>query len=33
MGLFEKFDTVSHQEWLDKITIDLKGKDFNKTLV
>jgi methylmalonyl-CoA mutase len=33
MGLFEKFDAVSHQDWLAKITIDLKGKDFNDTLV
>lgn len=33
MGLFEKFNTVSHQDWLDKITIDLKGKDFKDTLV
>ena len=33
MGLFEKFDTVSHQDWLDKIEIDLKGKDFEETLV
>lgn len=33
MGLFEKFENVSHQDWLDKITIDLKGKDFKETLV
>jgi methylmalonyl-CoA mutase len=33
MGLFEDFEKVSHQDWLDKITIDLKGKDFNETLV
>jgi methylmalonyl-CoA mutase len=33
MGLFEDFKKVSHQDWLDKITIDLKGKDFNNTLV
>jgi len=33
MGLFETFDSVSHQDWLDKITTDLKGKDFDETLV
>jgi methylmalonyl-CoA mutase len=33
MGLFEDFEKVSHKDWLDKITIDLKGKDFNDTLV
>jgi methylmalonyl-CoA mutase len=33
MGLFEAFDTVSHKDWLDKITTDLKGKDYNETLV
>lgn len=33
MGLFEDFDKVSHQDWLDKIVVDLKGKDFQETLV
>tara|TARA_B100000809_G_scaffold630_2_gene700 strand:+ start:841 stop:1950 length:1110 start_codon:yes stop_codon:yes gene_type:complete len=33
MGLFDTFKEVSHQDWLDKITLDLKGKDFNDTLV
>ena len=33
MGLFEGFKKVSHQEWLDKISVDLKGKDYNETLV
>lgn len=33
MGLFEDFKKVSHQDWIDKINIDLKGKDFQETLV
>lgn len=33
MGLFNTFKEVSHQDWLDKITLDLKGKDFKDTLV
>ena len=33
MGLFKGFDKVSRQDRLDKITADLKGKDFNETLV
>jgi methylmalonyl-CoA mutase len=33
MGLFETFDKVSHQDWLNKIIVDLKGKDYNDTLV
>jgi methylmalonyl-CoA mutase len=33
MGLFDTFDKVSHQEWLDKVKEDLKGKDFENTLV
>jgi methylmalonyl-CoA mutase len=33
MGLFEDFKKVSHQDWIDKINIDLKGKDFEETLV
>jgi len=33
MGLFEEFDQVSQQEWIDKITTDLKGKDYQQTLV
>lgn len=31
--LFSDFAPVSRQQWLDKITIDLKGADFNKKLV
>ena len=31
--LFTDFKPSSKQEWLDKITIDLKGADFNKKLV
>ncbi len=31
--LFAEFAPVSRQEWLDKITVDLKGADFNKKLV
>ncbi len=33
MGLFEEFDGVSYQDWLDKIDVDLKGKNFQETLV
>ena len=33
MGLFETFEKVSHQEWVDKINTDLKGKDYQETLV
>jgi len=33
MGLFEDFDKVSHQDWIDKINTDLKGKDYQETLV
>ena len=33
MELFEEFNGVSYQEWIDQITIDLKGKDFNDNLV
>lgn len=33
MNLFKDFKAVSHQEWLDKINQDLKGKDFSETLV
>lgn len=33
MGLFKGFSKVTHQEWLEKIKTDLKGKDFNDTLV
>ncbi len=33
MGLFKEFGNVSYQDWLDKITLDLKGKDFQQTLV
>ncbi len=31
--LFEQFPPVSTQQWMDKITADLKGADFNKKLV
>lgn len=31
--LFSDFPPVSTQEWMDKITADLKGADFNKKLV
>ena len=31
--LFSDFSSVSTQEWLDKIQVDLKGADFNKRLV
>ena len=31
--LFSDFSSVSTQEWLDKIQVDLKGADFNKKLV
>ncbi|MFH0842090.1 MAG: methylmalonyl-CoA mutase family protein [Bacteroidota bacterium] len=31
--LFEEFPPVSTREWMDKITSDLKGADFNKKLV
>ena len=31
--LFSEFAPVSRQEWMDKITVDLKGADFNKKLV
>ena len=33
MGLFEDFDSVSYQQWVDKIILDLKGKDYQETLV
>lgn len=31
--LFDQFPPVSTKEWMDKITTDLKGTDFNKKLV
>lgn len=31
--LFDQFPPVSRKEWMDKITSDLKGADFNKKLV
>ncbi|MGC1389506.1 MAG: acyl-CoA mutase large subunit family protein [Bacteroidales bacterium] len=31
--LFDHFPPVTSKEWMDKITSDLKGADFNKTLV
>ena len=33
MNLLADFPAVSTQEWLDKVTADLKGADFNKKLV
>ncbi len=31
--LFTDFPPISTQEWMDKVTVDLKGADFNKKLV
>jgi len=31
--LFDNFDSTSKQEWKEKVTIDLKGADFNRKLV
>ena len=31
--LFEEFQTVSSKEWKQKIQVDLKGADYNKTLL
>ena len=31
--LFSDFPSVSTQEWMDKVTADLKGADFEKKLV
>jgi methylmalonyl-CoA mutase len=31
--LFSEFPSVSKQEWMEKVTIDLKGADFDKRLV
>lgn len=33
MSLFNDFRSISHQEWLEKIKQDLKGKDFSETLI
>lgn len=33
MSLFNEFESVSYNQWLEKITNDLKGKDFNENLV
>jgi len=33
MDLFKDFNKITHQEWMQKIETDLKGKDFNETLV
>jgi methylmalonyl-CoA mutase len=33
MSLFNDFKSISHQDWLEKITQDLKGKDFSETLI
>ena len=32
-SLFSEFSPVSKQEWLEKVNVDLKGADFDKTLV
>ena len=32
-NLFEEFPPVSTQQWMDKVTADLKGADYNKKLV
>jgi len=32
-NLFEEFPPVSTQQWMDKVTADLKGADFNRKLV
>ncbi|WP_372793148.1 methylmalonyl-CoA mutase family protein [Lutibacter sp.] len=32
-SLFSEFSPVSKQDWMEKITVDLKGADFDKTLV
>jgi methylmalonyl-CoA mutase len=31
--LFSEFPPVSTEEWMEKITVDLKGADFEKRLV
>ena len=31
--LFDQFPPVSTEEWMEKVTADLKGADFNKKLV
>jgi methylmalonyl-CoA mutase len=33
MGLFEKFEPVSEAQWKQKIQVDLKGADYNNTLI
>ena len=33
LNLLAEFPSVSTQQWMDKITADLKGADFNKKLV
>jgi len=33
MGLFEEFNQVSQQEWINQIKLDLKGKNYQDTLV
>ena len=30
--LFSEFVPNTMQEWIDKVTVDLKGADFNKSL-
>tara|TARA_R110002049_G_scaffold279949_2_gene459109 strand:- start:5874 stop:7691 length:1818 start_codon:yes stop_codon:yes gene_type:complete len=32
-SLFSDFNPVSKEEWMEKVTVDLKGEDFNKKLV
>ena len=31
--LFSEFAPNTMQEWIDKVTVDLKGADFNKTII
>ena len=33
MTLFDEFDDVKHQQWIEQITSDLKGKDFDANLI
>ncbi len=33
MDLFKDFKKITHQEWIEKINTDLKGKNFEETLV
>ena len=31
--LFEDFDTISEKEWKNKVQVELKGLEYNETLV